>query len=142
MQQSSWFDRFSKLSARTAGRSATFTIACMSILAWIATGPLFNYSDTWQLAINTATTIITFLMVFLIQHTQNIDSQAVQIKLDELIRATKGAHNALLDLEEMTEKQLDEIRMKHEFLAKVAKRKLRTEEDDLGSPDVGLQDSE
>ena len=109
MQQSSWFDRFSKLSARTAGRSATFTIACTSILAWIATGPLFNYSDTWQLAINTATTIITFLMVFLIQHTQNIDSQAVQIKLDELIRATKGAHNALLDLEEMTEKQLDEI---------------------------------
>jgi len=142
MQQSSWFDRFSKLSARTAGRSATFTIACMSILAWIATGPLFNYSDTWQLAINTATSIITFLMVFLIQHTQNIDSQAVQIKLDELIRATKGAHNALLDLEEMTEKQLDEIRMKYEFLAKVAKRKLRTEEDDLGSPDVGLQDSE
>jgi low affinity Fe/Cu permease len=142
MQQSSWFDRFSKLSARTAGRSATFTIACMSILAWIATGPLFNYSDTWQLAINTVTTIITFLMVFLIQHTQNIDSQAVQIKLDELIRATKGAHNALLDLEEMTEKQLDEIRMKYEFLAKVAKRKLRTEEDDLGSPDVGLQDSE
>jgi low affinity Fe/Cu permease len=142
MQQSSWFDRFSKLSARTAGRSATFTIACMSILAWIATGPLFNYSDTWQLAINTATTIITFLMVFLIQHTQNIDSQAVQIKLDELIRATKGAHNALLDLEEMTEKQLDEIRMKYEFLAKVAKRKLRTEEDGLGSPDVGLQDSE
>lgn len=142
MQQSSWFDRFSKLSARTAGRSATFTIACMSILAWIATGPLFNYSDTWQLAINTATTIITFLMVFLIQHTQNIDSQAVQIKLDELIRATKGAHNVLLDLEEMTEKQLDEIRMKYEFLAKVAKRKLRTEEDDLGSPDVGLQDSE
>ena len=142
MQQSSWFDRFSKLSARTAGRSATFTIACTSILAWIATGPLFNYSDTWQLAINTATTIITFLMVFLIQHTQNIDSQVVQIKLDELIRATKGAHNALLDLEEMTEKQLDEIRMKYEFLAKVAKRKLRTEEDDLGSPDVGLQDSE
>ena len=142
MQQSSWFDRFSKLSARTAGRSATFTIACTSILAWIATGPLFNYSDTWQLAINTATTIITFLMVFLIQHTQNIDSQAVQIKLDELIRATKGAHNALLDLEEMTEKQLDEIRMKYEFLAKVAKRKPRTEEDDLGSPDVGLQDSE
>ena len=142
MQQSSWFDRFSKLSARTAGRSATFTIACTSILAWIATGPLFNYSDTWQLAINTATTIITFLMVFLIQHTQNINSQAVQIKLDELIRATKGAHNALLDLEEMTEKQLDEIRMKYEFLAKVAKRKLRTEEDDLGSPDVGLQDSE
>ena len=142
MKQTSWFDRFSKLSARTAGRSATFTIACLSVITWIMTGPLFNYSDTWQLAINTATTIITFLMVFLIQHTQNIDSQAVQIKLDELIRATKGAHNALLDLEEMTEKQLDEIRGRYETLAKVAKLKLRTEEDDLGSPDVGLQEEE
>ena len=117
-------------------------MACLSVLAWITTGPLFNYSDTWQLAINTATTIITFLMVFLIQHTQNIDSQAVQIKLDELIRATKGAHNTLLDLEEMTEKQLDEIRGKYETLAKVAKLKRRTEEDDSGSPDVGLQEEE
>jgi low affinity Fe/Cu permease len=142
VKKTSWFDRFSKLSARTAGRSATFTMACLFVLAWITTGPLFNYSDTWQLAINTATTIITFLMVFLIQHTQNIDSQAVQIKLDELIRATKGAHNALLDLEEMTEKQLDEIRGKYETLAKVAKLKRRTEEDDSGSPDVGLQEEE
>jgi low affinity Fe/Cu permease len=140
VKQASWFDRFSRLSARTAGRSAVFTIACLSVIAWIMTGPFFHYSDTWQLAINTATTIITFLMVFLIQHTQNIDSQAVQIKLDELIRATRGAHNALLDLEEMTEKQLDEIRGKYETLAKVAKLKLRTEEDDLGSPDVGLSD--
>ena len=81
------------------------------------TGPLFHYSDTWQLAINTATTIITFLMVFLIQHNQNIDSQALQIKLDE-------------------------IRGKYETLAKVAKLKLRTEEDDLGSPDVGPQEEE
>jgi low affinity Fe/Cu permease len=142
MQQTSWFDRFSKLSARVAGRSAAFTIACSSVVAWIMTGPLFHYSDTWQLAINTATTIITFLMVFLIQHTQNIESQAVQIKLDELIRATKGAHNALLDLEEMTEKQLDAIRGKYESLAKAAKFKPRTEEDDLGSPDVGLQEDE
>jgi low affinity Fe/Cu permease len=142
MKQTNWFDRFSKLSARTAGRSGTFTIACGSVIAWIATGPLFAYSDTWQLAINTATTIITFLMVFLIQHTQNIESQAVQIKLDELIRATQGAHNALLDLEEMTEKQLDEIRGKYESLAKVAKLRPRIEEDDLGTPDVGLQDGE
>jgi low affinity Fe/Cu permease len=142
VKQTNWFDRFSKLSARTAGRSATFTIACLSVITWIMTGPLFHYSDTWQLAINTGTTFITFLMVFLIQHTQNIDSQAVQIKLDEMIRATKGAHNTLLDLEEMTEKQLDEIRGKYETLAKVAKLKLRTEEDDLGSPDVGLQEEE
>jgi low affinity Fe/Cu permease len=112
------------------------------VFTWIASGPFFDYSDTWQLAINTATTIITFLMVFLIQHTQNIESEAVQIKLDELIRATKGAHNALLDLEEMTEKQLDEIRSKYESLARVAKLRPRTEEDDMGSPDVGLQDEE
>ncbi len=78
-------------------------------------------------------------MVFLIQHTQNIESQAVQIKLDELIRATRGAHNALLDLEEMTEKQLDDIRGKYGALAKIAKLSARTEEDDMGSPNVGLQ---
>jgi low affinity Fe/Cu permease len=140
MKQTNWFDRFSKQSARTAGRSSTFALACCLVIAWIATGPLFDYSDTWQLAVNTATTIITFLMVFLIQHTQNIDSQAVQIKLDELIRATQGAHNALLDLEEMTEKQLDEIREKYEALAKLAKLSMRTEEDDHGSPEVGLLD--
>lgn len=142
MKQTSWFDRFSKQAARAAGRSGTFTIACASVIVWITTGPLFGYSDTWQLAINTATTIITFLMVFLIQHTQNIDSQAVQIKLDELIRATKGAHNALLDLEEMTEKQLDDIQTKYGTLAKAAKLRPRIEEDDLGSPDVGLQEEE
>lgn len=142
MKQTNWFDKFSKLSARTAGRSATFTVACGSVIVWITTGPLFHYSDTWQLAINTATTIITFLMVFLIQHTQNIESQAVQIKLDELIRATKGAHNALFDLEQLTEKQLDEIRIKYETLAQVAKLKIRTEKDDLGSPDVSLQDDD
>ena len=101
MKQNNWFDQFSRQSARAAGRSGTFTIACVAVFLWIATGPLFHYSDTWQLAINTATTIITFLMVFLIQHTQNIESQAVQIKLDELIRATRGAHNALLDLDKL-----------------------------------------
>jgi low affinity Fe/Cu permease len=142
MKQNNWFDQFSRQSARAAGRSGTFTIACVAVFLWIATGPLFHYSDTWQLAINTATTIITFLMVFLIQHTQNIESQAVQIKLDELIRATRGAHNALLDLEEMTEKQLDEIRDKYAILAKIAKLRPRTQEDDLGSPEVGLQDDD
>ena len=99
-------------------------------------GPIFDYSDTWQLAINTATTIITFLMVFLIQHTQNRDAEAVQIKLDELIRATKGAHNALLDLEELTEQQQDYFRDKYEALALEAQKSLLLGETDTDSPEL------
>ncbi len=106
---------------------------------WLITGPLFHYSDTWQLAINTATTIVTFLMVFLIQHTQNIDSEAVQIKLDELIRATKGAHNALLDLEELTDQQLDGFREKYEQLAREAQQHRGPNESDTGSPEIELK---
>lgn len=131
-----WYDWFSKVAARIAGRSATFTLATAVVLAWLVTGPLFQFSDTWQLAINTTTTIITFLMVFLIQHTQNIDSQAMQIKMDEIIRATKGAHNALLDLEEMTEKQLDDLREQYEELARKAQQMLGAEDIDIGSPEV------
>jgi low affinity Fe/Cu permease len=107
------------------------------ILLWITTGPLFHYSDTWQLVINTATTIVTFLMVFLIQHTQNRDAEAVQIKLDELIRATKGAHNALLDLEELTEQQQDFFRDKYEALARAAQKNVLAGETDTDSPDLG-----
>lgn len=110
------------------------------ILLWIATGPLFHYSDTWQLVINTATTIVTFLMVFLIQHTQNKDTEALQIKLDELIRATKGAHNALIDLEESTEQQLDGFKRQYEALAKAAQRNLQTGESDTDSPEIGGPD--
>ena len=94
------------------------------ILVWIVSGPIFGFSDTWQLGINTGTTIIAFLMVFLIQNTQNRDTQAIQIKLDELIRATKGAHNALLDLEELQETNLEQFRKRHETLAKSARQKL------------------
>jgi low affinity Fe/Cu permease len=94
-------------------------------VAWAVTGPLFGFSDTWQLVINTGTTIITFLMVFLIQSTQNRDSEAMQVKLDELIRATHGAQNALLDLEELEEEELDRIKAGYEEMAERARGQLR-----------------
>jgi low affinity Fe/Cu permease len=111
------FTRFAKATSRVAGRPAAFILAVGVILAWLVTGPLFRFSDTWQLVINTGTTIITFLMVFLIQNTQNRDAEAVQVKLDELLRATSGAHNALLDLEELEERELDQIRAGYGRLA-------------------------
>jgi len=106
------------------------------ILAWLVTGPFFRYSDTWQLAINTGTTIVTFLMVFLIQNTQNRDAEAVQVKLDELLRATAGAHNALLDLEELEEQELDKIRGTYTRLARTARDDLRRGTADTGSPEA------
>ena len=118
------FSRFATVAARAAGRPVTFVIAVTMILAWAACGPLFDFSNTWQLVINTTTTIVTFLMVFLIQNTQNRDAEAMQIKLDELIRAKEGAQNALLDLEELDEEELDRIRAHYEKLAKEARRKL------------------
>jgi low affinity Fe/Cu permease len=100
------------------------------------TGPIFHFSDTWQLVINTATTIVTFLMVFLIQNTQNRDSEAVQLKLDELLRSTRGAHNALLEIEELSEEELDEIKRCYTALAKKAVEDLRSGKTDIGTPDV------
>ena len=142
MQRKSWYEDVSRLTARLAGKSATFTLACSVVLLWLITGPLFGYSDTWQLAINTATTIVTFLMVFLIQHTQNVDTEALQIKLDELIRATQGAHNALLDLEEMTDRQLDQFRDRYEALAQAARQRLGSDEITLGTPAITLDDND
>lgn len=142
MQRKSWYEDVSRLTARLAGKSATFTLACSVVLLWLITGPLFGYSDTWQLAINTATTIVTFLMVFLIQHTQNVDTEALQIKLDELIRATQGAHNALLDLEEMTDRQLDQFRDRYEALAQAARKRLGSDEITLGTPAITLDDND
>jgi low affinity Fe/Cu permease len=103
---------------------------------WSLTGPLFGFSNTWQLVINTGTTIITFLMVFLIQNTQNRDTRAVQIKLDELIRATRGAHNALLDLEELEDKELQEFQDSYEALAQKARECDPFDEDGNGTPEL------
>jgi low affinity Fe/Cu permease len=109
------------------------------IIVWIVTGPLFHFSDTWQLVINTGTTIVTFLMVFLIQNTQNRDSEALQVKLDELIRAIDGAHNALLDLEDLEEDELDRIRMNYSNLAKKAREELKLGISDTGHSDMDKQ---
>lgn len=121
----SWFSRFVKLTARITGKPLTFIIAVSVVAAWAVADPLFGFSDTWQLVINTGTTIITFLMVFLIQSTQNRDSEAMQVKLDELIRATRGAHKAVLDLEEIEEEELDRIKAGYEKIAEQARGELR-----------------
>jgi low affinity Fe/Cu permease len=118
------------------GRPAAFILAVGVILAWLVTGPLFRFSDTWQLVINTGTTIITFVMVFLIQNTQNRDAEAVQVKLDELLRATAGAHNALLDLEELEERELDLIRAGYARLAEHARTDLQRGQTDCGVPEI------
>jgi low affinity Fe/Cu permease len=132
----SGFTRFAKSTARVTGRPAAFVVAAGVILVWIITGPLFGFSDTWQLVINTGTTVVTFLMVFLIQNTQNRDAEAVQVKLDELIRVTKGAHNALLNLEELEEEDLDRIRAQYASLAERARADLRHGQADTGAPEV------
>jgi low affinity Fe/Cu permease len=115
------FTRFAKIIARISGQPVTFGLAVLIIAVWALTGPVFKFSDTWQLVINTSTTIITFLMVFLIQNTQNRDAEAMQLKLDELIRAIGGAQNALLDLEESDEVDLDEVRETYQKLASAAR---------------------
>ena len=122
--KTSLFTRFAKHAATITGKPLTFVCAVLIIVAWAFLGPFFGFSDTWQLVINTGTTIITFLMVFLIQNTQNRDGEAVQIKLDELIRSIKGARNHVMNLEEMDENQLDEIRKEYLSLAEAADREL------------------
>lgn len=132
----SWFTHMAKWASRTAGRPGTFAVAVIVILLWAITGPIFHFSDTWQLVINTGTTIITFLMVFLIQNTQNRDTQALQIKLDELLRSMKSAHTVLLDLEELDEDELDSIRKDYLELARKARAALRRGKEDTGIPDL------
>ena len=130
------FAEVANAASRTAGRAITFTLAVAVIIIWAITGPLFGFSDTWQLVINTGTTIVTFLMVFLIQNTQNRDAEAMQVKLDELIRAFEGAHNALLDLEELSEEELDAVRANYARLAQRARKDLREGKADTGVPEV------
>jgi low affinity Fe/Cu permease len=136
MHDASWYSIFAKRAARFSGRPRVFMLAVLTIVIWAVTGPLFRFSDTWQLVINTGTTIVTFLMVFLIQNTQNRDTEAIQVKLDELIRATRGAHNALLDLEELEGDRLEEFRRKYEALAKAAREEIERGEVDTGTPEA------
>ena len=135
-KSSSLFTRFSKATAHATGQPVTFACALLLILVWALTGPLFHFSDTWQLVVNTGTTVVTFLMVFLIQSTQNRDAEALQVKLDELLRVTLGAHNALLDLEELEEHELERIRSGYTRLAERARDRLRTGEVDTDAPDT------
>ena len=130
------YSRIAKTVARWCGKPRTFALAVGVIVVWIVTGPIFGFSDTWQLVINTGTTIVTFLMVFLIQNTQNRDTAAIQLKLDELIRATKGAHNALMDLEELDEGLLEAFRSRYERLAAEARVKLDLGEVDTDTPET------
>src|SRR5262245_6401857 len=136
MHRAAWYSWFSKAASRFCGKPRTFVLALAVVAAWALTGPIFKFSDTWQLVINTGTTIVTFLMVFLIQNTQNRDTEAIQIKLDELIRATQGAHNALLDLEELEEDALDAFRRRYEILAASARDELSRGILDTGTPDA------
>ena len=136
MYPDSLFTRFAKWTSRATGHPATFATAVLIILGWAVTGPIFGFSDTWQLVINTGTTIITFLMVFLIQNTQNRDSAAMQLKLDELIRAINGAHNGLLDLEELSDEERDKIKSRYEELARQAREELRRGLKDTGTIEV------
>ena len=130
------YTRAARWIATLSGRPMTFLLAVAVIVIWLISGPFFGFSDTWQLVINTGTTIITFLMVFLIQNTQNRDTVAMQLKLDELIRSTQGAHNALLDLEELDEQALETFRAQYETLAREARQRRTEGRADTGTPEV------
>ncbi|HEY1097202.1 MAG TPA: low affinity iron permease family protein [Alphaproteobacteria bacterium] len=135
-----FFMLFANKASDWTGSPQAFITAVSIIVIWAVSGPLFGYSDTWQLVINTGTTIVTFLMVFLIQNTQNRDSKALQLKLDELIRVTPGAHVRLLDMEELSDKDLKHLRDKYEKIAREARKRIKEGDSDTDIPDVVLED--
>jgi len=132
----SLFTRFAKTIAHATGQPLTFGFALLIIVAWGICGPIFHFSDTWQLVVNTGTTVITFLMVFLIQSTQNRDAEAVHIKLDELLRVLPGAHNVLMNLEELEEHELERLRQVYVKLAEEARKGVDEGRSDEGVPDI------
>jgi low affinity Fe/Cu permease len=132
----SLFTSFANHTARASGHPLTFALAVLIIFGWGVTGPIFGYSDTWQLIINTSTTIVTFLMVFLIQNTQNRDSTAMHLKLDEVIRALEGAHNSLLNLEELEDKDLEAIHKRYVALAERARDALDRDDMDVAEMEI------
>lgn len=135
MTRTSWYARFSQAVARLSGRPQAFALVLSLTVAWALTGPLFHFSDTWQLVMNTISSVVTFLMVFVIQNSQNRQSDALQIKLDELIRATTGAHNVLLDLEELEADELSKLRDRYIALARLARL-----EQQSGKPDTDTRE--
>ena len=134
-KKSSLFIRFANAASRKAGSSYAFILAVVVVIVWGVSGPIFHFSDTWQLVINTGTTIVTFLMVFLIQNSQNRDGMAVQIKLDELLRSREGAHNMLLDLEKLDDEELDQHFARYRKLAEEARAKRKRGEEDVDAPE-------
>lgn len=138
MKPASAYSRFSQWVSRTSGRPSAFVAVIVLTAIWGVSGPLFHFSDTWQLVMNTISSIVTFLMVFVIQNTQNRQTDAMQIKLDELIRATEGAHNTLLDLEDIDDQQLLDFRNRYAALARELREELkrRHRDDDTHTPEV------
>jgi low affinity Fe/Cu permease len=136
-----WFTTMAQNTAKAAGSSSAFMAICAITLAWMVTGPLFHWSDTWQLVINTVTNIVSMLMVFLIQNTQNRESSALQLKIDELLRAVRGAQNAFINLEDLSEEDLGRIKERYAKIATHAREAAATPQQ-LPVPDPNLTSHE
>ena len=135
-----WFAEAARATARYSGHPLAFSFAAAIVLIWGITGPIFHYSDTWQLVINTGTTIVTFLMVFLIQHTQNRDTIAIHIKLDELVRTMRSAHNSVVSLEDLDDVELEKLRKQYDAIAEEARKRASRGEKDTGSPMIHCEE--